>query len=501
MSAKSVAKSGGVHGIGFAGLGGICQNQNPWIYRIWKRRLSVRKYLALLVAFIAFAAACSSNDEPRPAPQPTAVPATDTVVSATATATVAASPTPTAVAPTADSIVLTISVAELAADIPGYDRDDWRHWTDADGDCQNARHETLIEESRIPVAFKDERRCQVASGEWVGPYTGTLVTEASDLDIDHMVPLANAHRSGGWQWPDDRKERYANYLGYPGHLVAATQRANRAKGADGPEAWRPDDRGYWCQYALDWIEIKRSWDLTVTPDEAEALREMVESCEMQVFIQAKRVEPASPEGSVSAPTPTAVPATATPSPTITPLPFEDYNCSDFDTWQEAQDFFLSEGGPENDPHNLDRNSDGMVCESLPGAPGSASEPTAVPIATTTAAPEPTLTPTAAAAPTMMPTPTFTATPAPTMTPAPTSTATAVPTAIATPTTTPSPTSTTTPLPTMTPAPPFEDRNCSDFDTWQEAQDFFLSEGGPEEDPHRLDRNRDGVACESLPGAP
>ena len=170
---------------------------------------SVRKYLLLLIAFVVVSAACSSDGAPAPSPRPAAVPAT-----VTATATV--SPAPPTTTPTVNSIVLTISVAELAADLPGYDRDDWRHWTDADGDCQNARHEALIEESRIPVEFKDERRCQVASGEWVGPYTGTLVTEASDLDIDHMVPLANAHRSGGWQWPEDRKERYANYLDYPG---------------------------------------------------------------------------------------------------------------------------------------------------------------------------------------------------------------------------------------------------------------------------------------------
>ena len=476
MSAKSVAKSGGVFGIGFAGLSEICQNQNSRIYRIWRWRFSVRRYLLLLIAFIAVAAACSPDRAPAPSRQPAAVPAT-------AIATVAASPTPTPVAPTADSIVLTIAVAELVADISSYDRDDWRHWTDADGDCQNARHETLIEESRIPVTFKDEQRCQVASGEWVGPYTGTLLTEPSDLDIDHMVPLANAHRSGGWQWSEDRKERYANYLDYPGHLVAATQRANRAKGADGPEAWRPDDRAYWCQYALDWIEIKCSWDLTATLDEAEALREMVESCEMQVFIQVNRVEPASPGGGKDTPplaptviaSPTAAPATATPSaPTVTPLP--DYNCSDFDTWQEAQDFFLSEGGPEKDPHNLDRNADGVVCESLPGAPGPVTTPTATPITTAT------------------PTTTSTAVPKPTMTPSPT--ATPVPTSTA------EPASTATPLPTMAPTrPEFEDRSCSDFDTWQEAQDFFLSEGGPEEDPHRLDRNRDGVACESLPGAP
>ncbi len=43
-----------------------------------------------------------------------------------------------------------------------------------------------------------------------------------------------------------------------------------------------------------------------------------------------------------------------------------------------------------------------------------------------------------------------------------------------------------------------DRNCSAFDTHKEAQAFFLAAGGPDRDPHRLDGDNDGVACESLP---
>ena len=46
-----------------------------------------------------------------------------------------------------------------------------------------------------------------------------------------------------------------------------------------------------------------------------------------------------------------------------------------------------------------------------------------------------------------------------------------------------------------------DANCSDFETWIEANEFFLQAGGPEGDPHRLDNDRDGIPCESLPGAP
>jgi len=39
---------------------------------------------------------------------------------------------------------------------------------------------------------------------------------------------------------------------------------------------------------------------------------------------------------------------------------------------------------------------------------------------------------------------------------------------------------------------------SDFKTQKEAQAFYEAAGGPEKDPHRLDPDKDGVACESLP---
>ncbi|NKX40711.1 hypothetical protein HGG71_04420 [Rhodobacteraceae bacterium R_SAG2] len=40
-----------------------------------------------------------------------------------------------------------------------------------------------------------------------------------------------------------------------------------------------------------------------------------------------------------------------------------------------------------------------------------------------------------------------------------------------------------------------DKDCSDFSTGAQAQRFFLAVGGPNEDPHNLDRDGDGLACE------
>jgi hypothetical protein len=42
-----------------------------------------------------------------------------------------------------------------------------------------------------------------------------------------------------------------------------------------------------------------------------------------------------------------------------------------------------------------------------------------------------------------------------------------------------------------------DKDCSDFSSWRQAQNFYKKHGGPRYDPHRLDADRDGVACENL----
>jgi hypothetical protein len=170
-------------------------------------------------------------------------------------------------------------VLDLLGGVPAYNRDDWRHWIDVDGDCQNTRAEVLIAESLSAVTFTSASSgCTVAEGRWYGAYTGGEFVLASDVDVDHMVPLKNAHDSGGWAWSAARKRDYANDISDPRHLIAVDDGANQSKGARGPDEWRPPLASYWCQYAANWIGIKVTWSLTVTSAEWRALASMLDTC-------------------------------------------------------------------------------------------------------------------------------------------------------------------------------------------------------------------------------
>jgi len=159
-----------------------------------------------------------------------------------------------------------------------YSRKQWRHWTDDDRDCQDTRNEVLIAESEVHVTFKDRRRCKVTTGRWTCPYTGKVITDPRRLDVDHLVPLGNAARSGGQVWNTARKRIYANDLEDPQQLIAVDASANRAKGDRGPEEWLPPVLAYRCIYLHDWVAVKKRWGLGVSPRERAVLASGLAAC-------------------------------------------------------------------------------------------------------------------------------------------------------------------------------------------------------------------------------
>lgn len=158
----------------------------------------------------------------------------------------------------------------------GYDRDKFRHWVDANGDCQDTRDEVLAAESKVRVSGCDIRR-----GTWVSYYDRVRVHDSSLLDIDHLVPLAEAWDSGARRWNAATRTRYANDLRDPRSLVAVTASANRSKSDQDPAEWMPEYGR--CRYVREWVAVKIRWSLKVDRAEKRALRRRASHCANRVL--------------------------------------------------------------------------------------------------------------------------------------------------------------------------------------------------------------------------
>lgn len=153
-----------------------------------------------------------------------------------------------------------------------YSRDRFTHWLSVDG-C-DVRQQVL---ARDGEGVEMDEECRAVAGTWRSPYDGRTLTDPGEIDIDHVVPLANAWRTGADGWDDDRRAAFANDLERP-QLRAVSAVSNRAKGDQDPSQWRPPERGYWCRYAHDWVTVKHHWRLRVTGPEQEALADMLDTC-------------------------------------------------------------------------------------------------------------------------------------------------------------------------------------------------------------------------------
>lgn len=177
------------------------------------------------------------------------------------------------------SMALRTAVAELpvAAEIrTGYQRSLFPLWIDADGDGCNTRNEVLIAEAVTTPAVG--AGCALSGGRWHSYYDDATWTAPSDVDIDHLVPLAEAWDSGARSWTTAQRRGYANDLGDDRDLVAVTDNVNQAKGDQDPADWLPPLAAVRCRYVQEWVAVKLRWRLTVDTAEKAALTSLAGDC-------------------------------------------------------------------------------------------------------------------------------------------------------------------------------------------------------------------------------
>ena len=186
----------------------------------------------------------------------------------------------------------------------------------------------------------------MVSGSWSEPYSRKTITDASQLDIDHLVPLKEAHESGGFDWDADRRRDYANDLSDPNTLIAVDRGLNRQKGASDVSEWLPPNQAYLVEYSEAWVAVKRKWGLTADAKEIEVLRDILGAdAELPMLAEECAGTMVNPESVSSVPAQVDCQA-------------KRY-CTQMKTCAEARAYLT-----QCNIQSLDRDKDGVPCKAL-----------------------------------------------------------------------------------------------------------------------------------------
>ncbi|MFF6783367.1 DUF1524 domain-containing protein [Streptomyces sp. NPDC012510] len=166
---------------------------------------------------------------------------------------------------------LSALVIEAPHSMDGYSREEFQHWVE---DQWPRTQEVVLHRDGKQVGAS---QAQTASKQWHSPYDDRILTTRSDVHVDHVVPLADAWRSGADEWSPARRHKFANDLSTT-QLIAISVVANRSKGDQSPDQWVPPNTAYHCVYGRAWTHVKFTYGLSVTPKEKDALNSLLDTC-------------------------------------------------------------------------------------------------------------------------------------------------------------------------------------------------------------------------------
>ncbi|MGV9990882.1 HNH endonuclease family protein [Streptomyces sp. NPDC003374] len=153
----------------------------------------------------------------------------------------------------------------------GYGRDKFGYaWMDTADGVPLARNgcdtrNDLLKLHGRNVRFRAGSGCVVVSMDLYDPYTGKDIAwkkaKATEVQIDHVVPLSYAWQMGAARWGKDKRQRLANDVL---NLLPVSGSANSAKRDAGPASWLPPNKTIRCSYAVRFAQVALRYDLAVT---------------------------------------------------------------------------------------------------------------------------------------------------------------------------------------------------------------------------------------------
>ena len=188
---------------------------------------------------------------------------------------------------TANAIEELKSVRIAETDDSAYNQDirkkEYGTWKDYKG--WSTRDELLAQNAKEST----QNATSLTSGTWYCEYTGEDLTYnskediANNIQIDHIIPVAYAHKHGASGWSEDKKKEYYNDMGTPsayttgatdennyekvGTLIISDAKSNTAKGDKGPSRWMPNNKNFWTTYLKKWVHIAHKYDIALSRED------------------------------------------------------------------------------------------------------------------------------------------------------------------------------------------------------------------------------------------
>lgn len=268
---------------------------------------------------------------------------------AVVTAAPSSSPHPTAATPPTPSAGTALdAVGRLAvkgrAPRTGYERELFGEgWVDVDRNGCDTRNDVLGRDLTDVTTEPGTRGCVVLSGTLLDPYSGATLAfvrgeaTSGDVQVDHVVALADAWQKGAQQWDGPTRVAFAND---PLNLLAVDGALNQRKGAGDAATWLPPSKPYRCAYVARQVAVKHAYGLWVTEAERDAMARVLAGC---------------PDEPLPATGPVPDAPSAPPADDAV-LPFA--SCADARAAGAAP---VLRGDPGYGPH-LDGDDDGVGCE-------------------------------------------------------------------------------------------------------------------------------------------
>ena len=234
----------------------------------------------------------------------TTVPATSTTPSSTTAATTSTTSTTSTTVSTvsggSDALAAAFATIVVAPeqDAGSYDRTVFGYPDVRDAAGCNTRARVLIRDSLTPAQI-DPFGCGVVAGDWYSLYDDVFLSDPGDIQIDHVVALSEAWRSGASTWSSSRLEAFGNDVDGVGTLRAVSSTSNISKSDSDPANWLPPSSKALCQYITDWVTVKATWGLTMDQAEHTVTARLVEQCTGVVPSPPPVVPAAAPPADVS----------------------------------------------------------------------------------------------------------------------------------------------------------------------------------------------------------